>query len=127
MEENVTIQHHESLIKQSSCHPEGVHAVRLGIPGVLNVSNRMPTSGSDAIGLAAHYDNDVVHAREPERLNLSLEKSQSAHLDQALRLVTCCAVEPRSLARARMIPRIDWVPSLITPPAPAGHVGQPAP
>jgi hypothetical protein len=93
VEKNVTIQHYESIAKESSCRPEGVHAVRFSVTGVLNVGNVVPTSGPHAVGLTANHYGDIVHPDQAEGANLSLEEGHSSQLDQTLGLVASRAVE----------------------------------
>ena len=100
VEENVTIQDHEALIQQRSCHPERIHAVGLCVPGVLNIGNPVPT-GARA--------RDRPGSRRPPRCR-RCPRARSARiwrstsvtppdLDQALRRFAGRAVQPRALAR----------------------------
>ena len=101
VEKHVTIQDHEPLIKQRSCHPERVHAVGLCVPGVLNVGNSVPTGAADPIGLAADDHGDIVDAGALEQSDLALDSVMPPDLDQALRRFAGRAVEPRAFARGQ--------------------------
>jgi len=94
VKENVTIQYHEPLIQQRSCHPKRVHAVGLGVTGILNIGNTVPTGAPDPFSFASDDHRDVLDASALERLDLPLHERDATGFHQALRRFPRRAVQP---------------------------------
>src|SRR3954465_2089901 len=95
MEEDVTIQHHESLIKQSSCRPQRVETIGFRKAGIFYVRNSAAAAGPDAVRLAPHPDRHVVDAGVMQRGDLAVQQGDAAGFNETLRLVPSRAVQAR--------------------------------
>src|SRR3954463_5816682 len=95
MEEDVTVQHHEALIKQSSCRPQRVETICFRKAGIVYVPNSAAATGAHAVGLAPHHDCDVVDAGPLQGSDLPLQQGDAARFDEALGLVAGGAVQAR--------------------------------
>ena len=99
MEQNVTIQHHEALVEQSSCRPERIETVGFRKTGILDVRRR---AGPQAAGPGRPGSRRRRRCRRcrPARASRICRSSsvRPPAFDETLRLVAGRAVEPGSFA-----------------------------